>query len=121
MGDQYKSYMSAKNDLSMFVTPVSGPGMKKLIMQLNDGAPGRDGVTVKSLKCITDHIAMPLSRLANLSFTQGIFPRDLKIVMVSSLYTAKDPMIFSNYRPISLILEKLLIFFNKCVILGHST
>ena len=46
--------------------------MKKLIMQLNDGAPGRDGVTAKSLKCITDHIAMPLSRLANLSFTQGV-------------------------------------------------
>ena len=66
MGEQYKSYMPAKNDLSMFVTPVSEPEMKKLIMQLNDGAPGRDGVTAKSLKCITDHIAMPLSRLANL-------------------------------------------------------
>ena len=37
----------------MFVTPVSEPEMKKLIMQLNDGAPGRDGVTAKSLKCIT--------------------------------------------------------------------
>ena len=36
MGDQYKSYMPAKNDLSMFVTPVSEPEMKKLIMQLND-------------------------------------------------------------------------------------
>ena len=88
--------------------------MKKLIMQLNDGAPGKDGVTAKSLKYITDHIAMPLSRLANLSFTQGIFPRDLKIAMVSPLYKAKDPMIFPNYSPISLlsslskILEKLM-------------
>ena len=129
MGDQYKSYMPAKNDLSMFVTPVSEPEIKKLIMQLNDGAPGRDGVTAMSLKCITDHIAMPLSRLANLSFTQGIFPRDLKIAMVSPLYKAKDPMIFSNYRPISLlssfskIFEKLmsnrlLNFLNKCDILN---
>ena len=68
---------------------------------------------------------MPLSRLANLSFTQGIFPKDLKIAMVSPLYKAKDPMIFSNYRPISLlssfskILEKLmsnrlLNFLNNC-------
>ena len=57
----------------MFAAPVSEPEMKKLIMQLNDGAPGRDGVTAKSLKCITDRIAMPLTRLANLSFTQGVF------------------------------------------------
>ena len=129
MGDQYKSSMPAKNDLSMFVKPVSEPEMKKLIMQLNDGAPGRHGVTANSLKCITDHTAMPLSRLANLSFTQGIFPKDRKIAMVSSLYKAKDPMIFSNCRPISLrssfskILEKLmsnrlLNFLNNCDILN---
>ena len=113
----------------MFVAPVSEPEMKKLIMQLNDGAPGRDWVKAKSLKCITDHIAMPLTRLANLSFAQGVFPRDLKVAMVSPLYKAKDPMIFSNYRPISLlssfskILEKLmsnrlLNFLNKCDILN---
>ena len=70
---------------------------------------------------------MPLTRLANLSFTQGVFPRDLKVAMVSPL--CKDPMIFSNYRPISLlasfskILEKLmsnrlLNFLNKCDILN---
>ena len=74
MGDQFKSYMPATNDLSMFVAPVSEQKIKKLIMQLNDGAPGKDGVTAKSLKCITDHITMPLTRLANLSFTQGVFP-----------------------------------------------
>ena len=62
MGDHYKSYMPAKNDLSMFVTPVSEPEMKKLIMRLNDGALGKDGVTAKSLNCITDYIAMTLSR-----------------------------------------------------------
>ena len=85
MEDQFKSYMRATNYILMFVVPVSEPEMKNLIMQLNDGSPGRDGVTAKSLKCITDHIAMPLTRLANLSFAQGVFPRDLKIAMVSPL------------------------------------
>ena len=72
---------------------------------------------------------MPLSRLANLSFTLGIFPKDLKIAMVSPLYKTKDPMIFSNYRPIYLlssfskILEKLMSnrlsnFLNNCDILN---
>ena len=70
--------MPATNDLSMFIAPVSEPDMKKLIMQLNDGAPGRDGVTSNSLKCITDHIAMSLTRLANLSFTQGSFREILR-------------------------------------------
>ena len=78
MGDQFKSYMPATNDISMFVAPVSEPEMKKFIMQLNDGTPGRDGVTAKSLKCITDHIAMPLTRLANLSITQGVFQEILR-------------------------------------------
>ena len=39
--------------------------MKKLIMQLDDGALGEMGVTAKNLRCITDHIAMPLAWLAN--------------------------------------------------------
>ena len=103
MGEQFKSYMSTTNDISMFVAPVSEQEMKKLIMQLNDGAPGRDGVTAKSLKCIADHIAMSLTRLANVSFAQDVFPRDRKVAMVAPLYKVRDPMIFSNYRPISLL------------------
>ena len=84
MGDQFKSYMPTTNDISMFVAPVSEPEMKKLIMQLNDGAPGRDGITAKGLKCITGHIAMPLTRLANLSFAQGVFPRYLKVAKMQN-------------------------------------
>ena len=32
----------------------------------------------KDIKFIAEHIATPLTHLANLSFTQGIFPRELK-------------------------------------------
>ena len=33
----------------------------------------------------------------------GIFPEELKIDAVTPLSKAKDPMMFNNYRPISLI------------------
>ena len=85
----------------------------------------------KGLKCISDHIATPLSRLTNLSFSQVVFPNHLKVALVSPLYKGEDPMTFSNYRPISLpplfsqILEKLmynrlLSFLNKCKIINKN-
>ena len=88
--------------------------LKKIIGHLKDGSPGIDSVTSKSLKCISDHIALPFSRLANLSLSEGIFPNELEIAQVSPMYKAKDAMLFSNYQPISLlsifskILEKLM-------------
>ena len=100
-GIEYRSYMPSGNDYSMFLTPVSAPEVKKIIGHLKDDSPGKDGVTSKSLKCITDHIALPLSRLANISFSEGIFPNELKIAQVSPIYKAKDAMLFSNHRPIS--------------------
>ena len=98
---------------------------------MKDGAPGKDGIMSKAIKCISDHVAAPLTRLTNLSFSQGVFPNELKIALVSPLYKAKDPMIFSNYRPISLlplfskILEKLmynrlLSFLNKCSVINKN-
>ena len=40
---------------------------------------------------------------ATLSLSQGHFPRDLKIAKVIPLYKCKDPGLFNNYRPISLL------------------
>ena len=117
--------------MSFFLCPAEELEVKKIILQLKDGAPGKDGIMSKAIKCISDHVAAPLTRLTNLSFSQGVFPNELKIALVSPLYKAKDPMIFSNYRPISLlplfskILEKLmynrlLSFLNKCNVINKK-
>ena len=88
--------------------------VKRIITNLSNGAPGKDGVTAKTLKIVSDVVVTPIPHLANLSFQQGVFPQDLKIAFICPIYTAKDPMIFSNYRPISLlslfskILERLM-------------
>ena len=68
-----------------------------------EGASGRDGILPKHVKCVSDFIAQPLTRIANLSLEQGVFPEELKFAVVTPIYKAKDPMFFNNYRPISLL------------------
>ena len=113
-GTQYRKYMPKGNEYSLFLLPATDKEVTNIIKQLKDGASGRDGITSLSLKLVSDDIAKPLTRIVNLSFSQGVFPNELKIALVSPLYKAKDPMFFSNYRPISLlstfskILERLM-------------
>ena len=87
----------------MYIKPVTCDEIKKIIINLNEGAPGYDDVTAKCIKCICDNVLEPLVYLTNLSFNDGIFPCELKIAKVCPLYKANDSMLFSNYRPISLL------------------
>ena len=48
-------------------------------------------------------IEMPLMYLCNLSLNDGVFPAELKLANVIPLYKASDPMLFNNYRPVSLL------------------
>ena len=128
LGIDYRNFMPQQNNMSFLLCPAEELEVKKIILQLKDGAPGKDGIMSKAIKCISDHVAAPLTRLTNLSFSQGVFPNELKIALVSPLYKAKDPMIFSNYRPISLlplfskILEKLMYnrLLSKCNVINKN-
>ena len=91
------------NSNSFFIVDVTCEEIKKVISGLNEGASGYDEVSAKCLKSISIGIIEPLVYLINLSFNQGVFPSELKIAKVCPLYKANDPMLFSNYRPISLL------------------
>ena len=41
--------------------------------------------------------------MCNLSFCEGIFPKQLEIANVVPLYNADDSMVFNNYRPVSIL------------------
>ena len=60
-------------------------------------------------KCITVFIE-PLTNLINKSYSEGIFPTELKLAIarVVPILKAGDPMFLTNYRPIS-----ILTFFSK--------
>ena len=55
------------------------------------------------VKQIALQIVNQLANIFNRLFLTGIFPSKLKLAKVITLYKTKDPALFSNYRPISLI------------------
>ena len=75
---------------------------------------GFDNIDSYIVKQIAPHIVNQLANIFNKSFFTGIVPSKLKIAKVIPLYKTKDPALFSNYRPISLlpffskILERLM-------------
>ena len=67
------------------------------------GAAGSNGISPKDLKSVSEVIAYPLTRIANLSYKKGVYPEELKCANVTPLYNAQDPMLLNNYRLISLL------------------
>jgi len=48
-------------------------------------------------------ISEPLAYIINLSIAHGIVPDQLKIACVVPLFKAKDPSLFTNYGPVSIL------------------
>ena len=70
---------------------------------MNNSAPGHDEVRLSDIKPVFNMLIHPLTYVTNLSLSQGIFPDELKVAKIIPLYKANDPMLFNNYRPISLL------------------
>ena len=102
-GLEYRKYVPQGNENSLFRLPTTDQEVNNIIKQLKDGAPGKHGIIYLSLRLVSDFIVKSITRTVNLSFSQGVYPNELKIALVSPLYKAKDPMYFSNYRPVSLL------------------
>ena len=98
----YQSYLPESLIRLFFLQPTCGNKIIKIICQSKEGAAGNDGISPKYLKRVSEVIAYPLTRIANLSF-EGVFPEELKCANVIPLYKAQDPMLFNNNRPISLL------------------
>ena len=94
-----QKYLTNRQISSLFLSPVTNNEIHKILSSLNDLAPYIDG---------------PFTYICNLSLNQGVFPDILEIANVIPLYKKEDPMIFSNYRPVSLlcslskVLEKIM-------------
>jgi hypothetical protein len=107
------SFMN-RNPHSMAVFPVSQDEIIEIIKNLKNSSPGWDSITPKIVKATYNHFIVPLTYVMSLSIIHGIFPNELKLAKVIPLYKANDPMIFSNYRPVSVlplfskILERLM-------------
>ena len=92
-----------RNINSMAVLPVNESDVIDIIKNLKNSSPGWDSIAAKVVKATYPHFIEPLTHIMNLSITQGIFPKELKLAKVIPLFKTGDPMIFSNYRPVSVL------------------
>ena len=99
----FNEFLPTSNINSIYLEPMTTPELIKIMKSLNNGAPGYDEVNTECVKYSMESLAELLTHLINLSFRDGIFPDELKIAKVVPLYKANDPMMFSNYRPVSIL------------------
>ena len=96
----------------------------------NKKSPGFDCIKNDLIKHVITGILKPLTHILNLSMSNGVVPRHMKIAKVVPIFKKGDPQLLTNYRPISLlssfskILEKLVYirvikFFNRTNIFSH--
>ena len=107
------SYVTPCNN-SIVIPPVTLAEVRQTILSLKNASAGWDDFPAFVAKQSIESYIEPLTCLINRSFTEGIFPTELKLARVVPIYKSGDTAIFSNYRPISIlsffakIYEKLL-------------
>ncbi|MBS0018901.1 MAG: reverse transcriptase family protein [Candidatus Sulcia muelleri] len=84
--------------------PTTMAGVLSSISKLgNSKSSGWDGVTSEVLKKCAYLIAFPLVHIINRSFSEGIFPENLKLSVIRPIHKKGQKTEISNYRPISLL------------------
>ena len=96
-------FMKSCNPESMFVNPVSKEELNRVIQNLKNSSPGYDNLSPCIIKEFSDHLIDPLLHIINLSFSQGVFPDELKLAKVLPLFKNGDKMLINNYRPVSIL------------------
>ena len=88
---------------SIFLNPVTESETEKRLGLMKDSSAGWDDIKPSLMKNIKCNIKTPLTHICNLSFSTGVFPCELKIANVIPLFKSGDEMVFSNYRPVSIL------------------
>ena len=111
----YSYYLKQNITSSFSFTTVNSNDVEKIINKLKPKTScGPDGMSMKLLKIISNHVANPISLLINQSLVTGIFPSKFKIAKVLPLMKKANNYNIENFRPISLLntISKVL---EKCV------
>ena len=88
---------------SILISDVSFEEFSEILGSLRKCAPGYDDIDKDILFLSLPVIGNVLLNLLNFSLAQGIFPSELKVSNIIPLFKADDPMMFNNYRPVSLL------------------
>jgi len=109
-----ENYLGDKNQVDFVITLISNDEILNIINNLESKSTGPQSIPVNLLKLIADLIVLPLGKIINNSFSDGIFPDALKSCKVVPIHKGGSMDDLNNYRPISLlsifdkIIEKLI-------------
>ena len=93
---------------SIVIVNISCLEVERVISSLKNSSAGWDEIpTFVAKKCVYSYLK-PLNYSINRSFTEGVFPEELKLARVVPILKAGDPSQIAKYRPIS-----VLTFFSK--------
>ena len=92
-----------RNPQSMAIMPIIQDDVINVIRNLKASSPGWDSISAVVVKATYTCFIEPLTHILNLSVMYGVFPSELKLAKVIPLFKANDPMLFSNYRPVSVL------------------
>ena len=96
-------YMTNKIIQSLFLAPVTESEINVILVSLKKYAPGYDGIKLGPLKIVMPQLTKPLVYICNMSLQEGLFPQEFKRANVVPLYKKENSMLFTNYRPVSLL------------------
>ncbi len=71
---------------------------------------GFDGISTKLIKILQDTLGKPITLIINQILFTGIFPDKLKVAEIIPIHKKDDETVFTNYRPILLLLAISKIF-----------
>ena len=83
---------------------VTTDKVEKIINNINiKKATGADGIPAKIIKCSKSSIAPQITSILNMSIDQSVFPDKLKKAQVTPFLKKNDPLLKTNYRPVSVL------------------
>lgn len=87
----------------MLLTPTEPVEIANIIRSLKHTVPGSDRNNADIVIARCDHISAPLSTIINQLFSEGFFPEDMKIAMVTPLHKGGAKINLINHRPVSVL------------------
>ena len=96
-------YINFKTSEYFYLTEVTENEINTIIGNFNNSSPGWDELKPSLIKMIKNYVKTPLTHIYNRSFETGIFPSELKVANVVPIFKSGDEMLFSNYRPVSVL------------------
>ena len=91
---EFSMFLKNPNKDFFFITPTNKEEV---------AYTGTSSIPTKFLKLFQNTLTEPIALLANLSFSTGIFPTNLKAANIIPLFKNDDHTLCVNYQPISLL------------------